>query len=963
MSLFKMKSALLACAASAVLVGSGTDSFAAVTIERDQHGVPKISADTNAEMWMAFGYVQARDRIIQMDILRQTSLGILPILNNSDLLNGKALEAQNSARKIRNIKVDHKYNGLRADLVKELGQIGNKKDIVALYCFAQGVNAIRNVIAGKEVSSKPDCGTSERDLHNAEPDKMSEKEINRLQEFDVALQLGFRETQWTPVEVAALFHLQVMDEFSNRNTEMNNLQHLVDLTGVYGKENPSLESDAAAARMFNTIKWAQDKNAATTIPATNTLKAHASAQAKEYHADLTKNVNSAKGYFNGCKVYEPAVFRKKIGGDLQYAMHKKTDSFPYHASNWWVVSQSSTGLKKRDEATGVMFNGPQITATDPSKTYQVALQSKEGFQFAGNSYPGTINFWQGYNGDLAFGLTAGNIDVSDIFCVNIMNDKQNLYYLTRTGEKKVIVKSGLKPDLWHTKDTKWPVVAIDFNPNKEDVLGTAYIQRYNWQGSTVTSLVSWMHAINSRDINTWHKNLNHVGGNFNLVALDAAGTASYRLTGSLPIKAGMNYPYTENAQNWDYYPSYDPRLPAAMAPDDGWKNTGDFYHKLRFDMKDGHLANWNQKPFINMPDGDLDYDSYFRFDRVQLIKNELAKKSDTPWTVNKMLDFNGRLQRLDVNYFAFKPFLERLVNIVRDTNLEETEKARLLQALFHINGWNGMRGDNTNPELDAMGAEYGHVLFFEWIDALTQNFANRIANGDRDLSNFLMAKLLKTKQPYFPRPEKTKDGVPEKRKTFLTSHGIHINSRIILNALHSTIAIPEAEIAVGGGNDGLHLYEYDEFQANLGSDQAIEDMINALNVAVKATSQYPGYSDAQFELAAPQRLGKGIVTRSGISNTIAAGDVQVGFRAKLPSVEHFRNRGALNIIVGFVNGIADARNITQPGTREYRGFDGEKNIHIDQLKMFSDNHYRTMYRLKPIYKLSPVGDIQPRSKL
>ncbi|MBE7637507.1 hypothetical protein GUA87_11680 [Sneathiella sp. P13V-1] len=957
MSFKNLKKALLACAASAVLMGSGTEAFAAVTIERDQHGVPKITADTNNEMWMAFGYVQARDRIIQMDILRQTSLGILPKLSRSDFLDGKALAAQNDTREIRNIKVSHKYNNLKHELEIELAKIKHTKDYAVLSCFAEGINAFRNLIAGKEPSRNTSCGVTEAELYDLEPHKLSREEFEKIRQYDHELELGFDAEPWTAVEVASLFHLQVMDEFSNRNTEMNNLQHLVDLTKVFSRGEPTPEADVKAAMMFNTIKWAQDKDAATTIPATGILKANASAKAKEYHAKLTKNVNSAEGNFNGCKVYQPDVFRRKIEADLKYAMHQKTDSFPYHASNWWVVSQASMALEKRNQATGVMFNGPQITATDPSKTYQVALISKEGFQFAGNSYPGTINFWQGYNGDLSFGLTAGNIDVSDIFCVDLKSDEQDIYYETASGEKKTLLKSALNPKLWHTKDTNWPVVAIDYNPDRSEIIGTAYIQRYNWQGATVSSLVNWLHAVNARDIDSWHRKLDRVGGNFNLVALDASGKASYRLTGSFPIKHGMEYPASENAQVWDYYPSYDPRLPAPIAPDDGWVNMGDFYHSLRFDMKDGHMANWNQKPFINMPDGDLDYDSYFRFDRVQLIKNELAAQSDTPWTVDKMLNFNGRLQRLDVNYFAFKPFLKRLVNIVRDAELPEVQKVTLLQALFHINGWNGMRGDNTNPELDAMGAEYGHVLFFEWIDALTQNFANRIANGDPNLSKFLMAKLLKTKQPYFPRPDKTKDGIPEQRKTFLTSHGIHINSRIILNALHSTFVIPESEIAVGGVDDGQPLYEYDQFQANLGQNAAVEDMIGALIDAVAATSKYPGYSDAQFALAAPQRLGKGIISRSGISNTIAAGDVQVGFRPKLPSVNHFRNRGALNIIVGFVNGVGDARNITQPGVREYRGFNGEPAIHIDQLKLFSDNHYRHMYRLLP------HQNIKIRSKL
>ena len=264
-----------------------------------------------------------------------------------------------------------------------------------------------------------------------------------------------------------------------------------------------------------------------------------------------------------------------------------------------------------------------------------------------------------------------------------------------------------------------------------------------------------------------------------------------------------------------------------------------------------------------------------------------------------------------------------------------------------------MRGDITSSKQDAMGAEYGHVLFYEWIDELTKKFASRIAKGDEDLTNHLMAKLLKTKQPYLPRPNKMVDGRPEKRATFLTSHGIHINSRIILNALHSVFMIPESKVAVGAIDEGEHLYQYDEFQADLGENHveneatAVLDLLNSLGEAIIKTKNYPGYSDNQFYRTAPQRLGEGVITRSGISKTIAAGDVQIGFRPGALSVDHFRNRGALNIIVGFENGVADARNVTQPGVREFRGFNGEPNIHIDQLRLFRENHYRHMYRLLP----------------
>ena len=936
MSSFNFKKTLLACTASLIVAGSGSSAMAAVSIERDTYGVPKIEAETNNAMWMAFGFVQARDRIIQMDILRQTSLGELPMLSPNEILLDTA--GQNAARKTRNIKVAHKYNGLKDNLQSQLQNSPDKSGTEALACFAAGVSAFRHLVVGKP-DNEARCDTSAAEIYKAEPDKLTKKEFAKLQEFNAALKLGFEKTDWTAVDVAALFHLQVMDEFSNRNTEMNNLQNLIDLTRVHG-------DDKKAARVFNSIKWAQDPTAATTIPAKADLITKSAIKTTEYHKKLTANIDSKAGNFNGCKVYSSEAFRSKIKDQLKYAMHKKSDRFPYQASNWWAVSQATKAKANPDVTAGILFNGPQIAALNPTKTYQVSLKSDEGFQVAGNSYPGTINFWQGYNGDLAFGLTAGNIDVSDIFCVDTYQDKDGYYYVTKSKEKRYFENTDRSGGQLHTVGTSWPMVAFDENPNKrEKVRGTAYIQRYNWQGKTISSLLSWIKAVNAPTLQEWHSHLDNIGGNFNLVGLDAEGVISYRLTGSLPIKAGMKTPVSNDAENWDYYPDYDPRLPSAMAPDDGWDKKADFYHKLSYTMSDGNLANWNQKPFINMPDGDLDYDSYFRFDRVHLIQNELLQNrkdaGGAPWTLEEMFEFNGRLQRLDVNYFAYRPFLQRLKNeILSQTELKTEEKNKLLRAVDLMLSWNGMRGDNTNAERDKMGAHYGHIIFYNWIDELTLNYAKIIAAKDKDFTDHLMGTLLKTKQPYFPN--KTNDqGRAKPRPTFLTSHGIHINSRIILNDLHSVFNIPESETVFGGTETKGYQHKYGDYQEHIGSDQPIPLMISALKSAVWDTERYIGFDARQF-LEDNPHFPPEIATYSGVSTTIGPNDVQIGFMPKTPTVRHFRNRGALNIGVGFKDGQGQGGNVTYPGIREYRGFVDEKDLYEDQIKLFHDNEYRKM---------------------
>ena len=57
------------------LVVSGVETE--VVIRRDEHGVPRIEAATEADLYFAQGFVHAQDRFWQMSLARQATLGRL----------------------------------------------------------------------------------------------------------------------------------------------------------------------------------------------------------------------------------------------------------------------------------------------------------------------------------------------------------------------------------------------------------------------------------------------------------------------------------------------------------------------------------------------------------------------------------------------------------------------------------------------------------------------------------------------------------------------------------------------------------------------------------------------------------------------------------------------------------------------------------------------------------------------
>ncbi len=77
---------------------------APVTVSRDQHGVPHISAATQQDLFVAQGYVTAQDRLWQMDAYRRNAQGELaeimgPSLVKHDIAQ-RVLQFRNTARRI-----------------------------------------------------------------------------------------------------------------------------------------------------------------------------------------------------------------------------------------------------------------------------------------------------------------------------------------------------------------------------------------------------------------------------------------------------------------------------------------------------------------------------------------------------------------------------------------------------------------------------------------------------------------------------------------------------------------------------------------------------------------------------------------------------------------------------------------------------------------------------------------------
>lgn len=96
-----------------------------VTITSDRFGIPTITAQTRRDAALALGYVTARDRLFQMDLLRRRAAGRL-----SEILGNVAIETDKRQRVIG-------FNRVAPKIVAHLPN--EQKEILAAY--ADGVNA------------------------------------------------------------------------------------------------------------------------------------------------------------------------------------------------------------------------------------------------------------------------------------------------------------------------------------------------------------------------------------------------------------------------------------------------------------------------------------------------------------------------------------------------------------------------------------------------------------------------------------------------------------------------------------------------------------------------------------------------------------------------------------------------------------------------------------------------------
>nr|WP_145492530.1 MULTISPECIES: penicillin acylase family protein [Streptomyces] len=357
-----------------------------VDVKRDGNGIPQIYASSDADLFMAQGYVQAQDRFYEMDVRRHMTAGRLSeMFGKSQVKNDEFLRTLGWQRVAK-----QEYDTKLSASAKSY-----------LDAYSKGVNAYLKGKSGKDIS---------------------------LEYAALNLTNDYTPQQWTPVDSISWLKAMAWDLRGNMQDEIDRAlmtsrlgpQQIQDLYPEYpySRNKPIVQEG-----QYNALtKSFQQSAAAGTPVGTGTTTGTGTNTGTTGTTGTTGATGSSAGTTgatgSGTSGASGSGLTSQLGG-----LYSSLDDLPTAVgvngqgigSNSWVVGGRHTISGKP-----LLANDPHLEASLPGVWYQMGLHCRTvsakcqydvtGYTFAG--MPGVII---GHNADIAWGMTNSGVDVSDLY--------------------------------------------------------------------------------------------------------------------------------------------------------------------------------------------------------------------------------------------------------------------------------------------------------------------------------------------------------------------------------------------------------------------------------------------------------------------------------------------------------------------------------------------------------------------
>ncbi|MEI2301479.1 penicillin acylase family protein [Ensifer sp. MJa1] len=462
---------------------------------------------------------------------------------------------------------------------------------------------------------------------------------------------GIEPTTWSDFDVAMIYVVTMAGRFSHYSTELDNAKVLATLEKQHGRQK--------AAELFDQMFWLEDPLAPTTVP-----------KGGQFQIKAENKPLRDSGRFDAL------IGRPVPGGD---------EARP-RASNLWIL-----GPKKTTDGSTMLMNGPQFGNFNPSYVYSIGLHGA-GFDLTGSTPFAVPNVLFGTNGQIAWGATAGPLDVNDYFQLELNPDNAAQYR---------------KNDVWHDMHARPETFKVKGQPDVTTVVyesdygvvsqidpqnHTAYAFNRTWKGKEIHTLLAWVNSTKAQSYEDWLKQAKNVATTINWYYADRQGNIGYVSPGYLPVRN----------------PAQDQRVPAKGDGSMDWQGFRAFADAPKtYNPEQGWIANWNNRSahgevanFEATPWGAAD-----RVDEIVALikaKDKLSRKD--VWDINKNIAF------LDINARALLPFL-----LAAASKLAADDPRQAL--VRELNDWDGrmVRGEDGRATAPAV------ALFQRWVKIMVED--------------------------------------------------------------------------------------------------------------------------------------------------------------------------------------------------------------------------------------------------
>ncbi|WP_327315699.1 penicillin acylase family protein [Streptomyces sp. NBC_01235] len=511
----------------------------AVDVKRDGYGIPQIYADSDEDLFMAQGYVQAQDRFYEMDVRRHMTSGRLSeMFGKGQVDNDEFLRTMGWDR-VAKQEYDTK---LSPDTKKYL------------QAYAKGVNAYLKGKDGADIS---------------------------LEYAALGFTNDYKPAEWTPVDSVSWLKAMAWDLRGNMQDEIDRAL----MTSRLGPQQ--------IAELYP--QYPYDRNRTIVQQGKYDELTKTFEQSGSGSGSGGSSTSGSTGGGTGTSDGTSSALQSQLSGlynvldDLPTAVGVNGNGI---GSNSWVVAGKYTITNKP-----LLANDPHLSASLPSVWYQMGLHcrtvsSKCQYDVSGYTFAGMPGVIIGHNQTISWGMTNSGVDVTDLYLEKLSGDDGYVYdnkvkpFITREETIKVAGGASKKIVVRQTQDGM-PLLSdrddelvnvgkkatVDAAaPDRGDGYGVALRWTALEAGTSVNAVFDLNKAKDWDDFRAAAKAFDVPSQN--LVYADTANHIGYQLPGKIPTRAkgldgSIPAPGWYSKYQWTGYIDFD-ELPYEHDPARGY---------------------------------------------------------------------------------------------------------------------------------------------------------------------------------------------------------------------------------------------------------------------------------------------------------------------------------------------------------------------------------------------------------